>query len=1069
MLTGSAKASTQTPRRLRRPASSPALVARLYRAAVALLLALLFAAGMSAVAAAAQFTPDITNAADGSAVINVYVHPDAADAGKSGDIYVAGIYRSSTYFLQQNGSWILWNGQGAYPTYRSSTIIHDDNVYIAGNFNGVEGASLFVGYGLGGTLKQYGQVYTVPDFNASLQQSGSSVTLTLTPKASIAGQEVGIEVTAISGDQHFHLFPNNTWVADSGAATEYQRSTFTGPMQIVLANAQTPVWLAGAQIAVRLTPRGGSPESLAVYALPYAAASFSAVEGQTTTTVPPIPAGAQIVALDSTSRLGATLSLNASTGNISYLLPVPASGPRSADVSDSFGAKVRTPANTIAALQFNVTVPQIAGLTLTPNTLERSNVALNSSVDMGSFTVGGISSSIALQLSSGDANLQFSKDGGGSWFTAGTVQNGNVVKVQIVNSGASYSNTLSYAPRLGNAQLSVRSTTLARPVQALNTTAHSVSGVTTTTASFAATLDGNGTGYYVIDLASAAAPSVTQVLQGKNGAGATALKSASSVMLANSPLSFSISGLSAATAYKIYFAAKDGSGNAQSAATSDALTTATPVNAAPTLSNIAAQSLAKNTGSGAIPVTVGDAETAAAALLVSATSANTTLIANSALVWGGTGANRTLSVTPTAGQSGSAVITYTVNDGTTPLSKTFTVTVSGAPPTLAAIAAQSPVAGVAYALQLATSVTASDGDAISAYRLAAGSLPTGLSLNTATGAISGTPSATGSFSADLQVQDIDGWSTARTIVFTVTGDAPPSITAPTATSIGTRGVTVVNTISDSDGAQTSNYYIYADSGATHLVSMDTQGVFSGLTANTGYWARTTAQTRNGVTGAWTTQTSPLTFFTTLPPANTAPIAVNVIISGSAQVGQLLSGSYTYVDADGDAEGATTFRWLRNGVALGGATASTYTLVNADTNAAITFEVTPLATVAPTTGAAFTSAATAPVCPPAGYITQGGLTWSPTANPAMDWSHADADCTGTALLGLAGWRLPSASELHALFTSGGMNGQGWVLGVTWSSTFDADNIRHHFVNLIDNSESLYPLPASAGSAFVSCVR
>ena len=51
--------------------------------------------------------------------------------------------------------------------------------------------------------------------------------------------------------------------------------------------------------------------------------------------------------------------------------------------------------------------------------------------------------------------------------------------------------------------------------------------------------------------------------------------------------------------------------------------------------------------------------------------------------------------------------------------------------------------------------------------------------------------------------------------------------------------------------------------------------------------------------------------------------------GSALVGDSLTGNYTYGDVDGDAEGTTTFRWLRGGVAIAGATASSYTLVTAD--------------------------------------------------------------------------------------------------------------------------------------------
>ena len=81
-------------------------------------------------------------------------------------------------------------------------------------------------------------------------------------------------------------------------------------------------------------------------------------------------------------------------------------------------------------------------------------------------------------------------------------------------------------------------------------------------------------------------------------------------------------------------------------------------------------------------------------------------------------------------------------------------------------------------------------------------------------------------------------------------------------------------------------------------------------------------------------------------ANSVPTASSVSITddngGDALIGDGLTGSYTYDDADGDAEGTSTFRWLRGGGAIGGATTLTYTLVTADSGQLITFEVTPVA-------------------------------------------------------------------------------------------------------------------------------
>jgi PKD repeat protein len=79
-----------------------------------------------------------------------------------------------------------------------------------------------------------------------------------------------------------------------------------------------------------------------------------------------------------------------------------------------------------------------------------------------------------------------------------------------------------------------------------------------------------------------------------------------------------------------------------------------------------------------------------------------------------------------------------------------------------------------------------------------------------------------------------------------------------------------------------------------------------------------------------------------PPANSVPEATEVTITGTAEVGQELTGSYAYGDVDGDQEGISTFRWMRDGQEINGATLSFYTLVGADEGTDIVFEVTPVA-------------------------------------------------------------------------------------------------------------------------------
>ena len=83
---------------------------------------------------------------------------------------------------------------------------------------------------------------------------------------------------------------------------------------------------------------------------------------------------------------------------------------------------------------------------------------------------------------------------------------------------------------------------------------------------------------------------------------------------------------------------------------------------APTISNVVDRSTLESTTTTSIPITVGDGETAAASLLLTATSSDATLVPNANIVLGGSGTSRTAIITPAAGLSGSTTITLTVTD-----------------------------------------------------------------------------------------------------------------------------------------------------------------------------------------------------------------------------------------------------------------------------------------------------------------------------------------------------------------------------------------------------------------------
>ena len=99
-------------------------------------------------------------------------------------------------------------------------------------------------------------------------------------------------------------------------------------------------------------------------------------------------------------------------------------------------------------------------------------------------------------------------------------------------------------------------------------------------------------------------------------------------------------------------------------------------NVAPTISDVANQSTNEDNPTGAVSFTVGDAGTAAGDLTVSGSSSNTTLVPNANIALGGSGANRTLTVTPAPNKSGTATITLSVIGGAATTTDTFVLTVN---------------------------------------------------------------------------------------------------------------------------------------------------------------------------------------------------------------------------------------------------------------------------------------------------------------------------------------------------------------------------------------------------------
>ncbi|MBA3708416.1 MAG: putative Ig domain-containing protein [Planctomycetes bacterium] len=234
-----------------------------------------------------------------------------------------------------------------------------------------------------------------------------------------------------------------------------------------------------------------------------------------------------------------------------------------------------------------------------------------------------------------------------------------------------------------------------------------------------------------------------------------------------------------------------------------------------TFVNLSGGVLATVTVSGGVsaPV-VSSAGTATAT--VGQTFSYTITASNSPTSFGATGlpagltintATGVISGTPTA--SGTATVTISATNAAGTGSKTLTLTVNAAPP-VAPVVSSAGTATATVGQTFSYTITASN----SPTSFGATGLPAGLTINTATGVISGTPTASGTATVTISATNAAGTGS-KTLTLTVNAAVPVVTSAGSATATVGQGFTYSITASN----------VPTSYGAT--------GLPSGLTVNTG--------------------------------------------------------------------------------------------------------------------------------------------------------------------------------------------------------------------------------------------
>ncbi|WP_287595528.1 putative Ig domain-containing protein [Thermomonas sp.] len=226
-----------------------------------------------------------------------------------------------------------------------------------------------------------------------------------------------------------------------------------------------------------------------------------------------------------------------------------------------------------------------------------------------------------------------------------------------------------------------------------------------------------------------------------------------------------------------------------------------------------------------------------------------TVVASGTLPTGLTFDPATLTYSGTPTQSGTFNVSVTVTDSTggTAAIATNNYTLVIAAPTLTLTPSTLPAgtAGVTYA----QTFVASGGIAPYAYAVSAGALPAGISLDAATGALSGTPTVAGSFSFSVTATDsTTGTAGTITQAYTLEVSAPTITLTPDTLPAGTYMVAYTQQMSAAGGTAPYQYAVTA--GALPAgITLSHAGQLSGSPSATGAFGFTvTATDALGFTG-----------------------------------------------------------------------------------------------------------------------------------------------------------------------------------------------------------------------------
>lgn len=247
--------------------------------------------------------------------------------------------------------------------------------------------------------------------------------------------------------------------------------------------------------------------------------------------------------------------------------------------------------------------------------------------------------------------------------------------------------------------------------------------------------------------------------------------------------------------------------------------------------------------------------------------------------------------------AGTTSLTFTLTDSSTPqqsAQQLLSLTIGTAPAVLTIITPSLPPGNVGQAYN--QTVQATGGTGALTWSIAAGTLPQNLNLNSATGSISGTPTAPGTSSFTARVADTGGQADTQALSIIINPAVPPTITT-TSLPGGTVGLAYNQTLQATGGIGTLVWSRSAGSLPSNL-ALSSAGVISGTPTNTGT-SNFTVQVTDALSQS---DTQPLSIAIS---AATAPLTITTTSINSCRVNRNCSRTLT---ASG---GTTPYTWSLN--------------------------------------------------------------------------------------------------------------------------------------------------------------